>query len=57
MTEGDRLAQLKPGVPNPVEISALTGDGLEDLLAMLETESRLEEPVPVEPPSVADLPL
>jgi GTP-binding protein HflX len=45
----EALARLREQVELPVEISALSGEGLRDLLAMIESEARLEEPEYREP--------
>jgi GTP-binding protein HflX len=49
--EPERLENLRALVPMPVAVSALTGEGLLDLLAALEAEARVEQPAPPgEPP-------
>jgi GTP-binding protein HflX len=49
VTDPEALARLRAMVEGPVEISALTGEGLRDLLATIESEARLPEPEPQEP--------
>lgn len=51
VTDAEKLERLKQAVDNPVEISALTGEGLMDLLAEIESLTKdllLEEPLPAE---------
>ena len=51
VTDREALEQLKREVSMPVEVSALTGAGMMDLLGTIETEARLDEPVAAgEPP-------
>lgn len=49
VTDEAVLARIRAEVTCPVEISALTGDGILDLLAMIEVEAKLEyTPTPTE---------
>ena len=51
VSDPEALDRLRGLVDNPVEISALTGEGMMDLLAAIESETKsLElEPEPQEP--------
>lgn len=55
VTDADALDRLRSMVSLPVEISALTGEGLQDLLATIESEARVEQPEPQEPGGPASL--
>ncbi len=51
VTDQEALATLRAEVTLPMEVSAITGEGLMDLLAMIEAEAKLDDPgPPPEPP-------
>jgi GTP-binding protein HflX len=54
VTDQEALARLREMVELPVEISALTGEGLRDLLATIEGEARLPEAEHQEPEGPAE---
>ncbi|MDB5096499.1 MAG: GTPase [Cyanobacteria bacterium RYN_339] len=56
VTDPETLTRLRAMVEGPVEISALTGEGLRDLLATIESEAQLTEVERVEPAGPAERP-